>query len=131
MVWQLLAKPLLGVAADGVKAFAKSKQLKSELKLTEIKAATKLKEDQIAGKVAWETSAVDQMKGSIKDEVALFVLLTPAVLSFIPGMTEYVKQGFIALQETPVYYQHLLYIAISASFGIKGASGAMKLFRKK
>lgn len=131
MVWQLLAKPLLGVAADTVRGFVETKKAKAELKVTEIKAATKLKEDQIKGKVKWEASAVDQMKGSIKDEVALFVLLTPAVLSFIPGMTEYVKQGFIALQETPVYYQHLLYIAISASFGIKGASGAMKLFGKK
>tara|TARA_B100000214_G_scaffold100613_1_gene70220 strand:- start:2800 stop:3198 length:399 start_codon:yes stop_codon:yes gene_type:complete len=131
MVWQLLAKPLLGVAADAVKGFVDTKKAKQELKLTEIKATQKLKEDQIAGKVAWEASAVDQMKGSWKDEVALVVLLAPAVLSFIPGMTEYVKQGFIALQETPTYYQHLLYIAISASFGIKGASGAMKLFGKK
>ena len=131
MVWQLLAKPLLGVAADAVKGVVETKKAKAELKLTEIKATQKLKEDQIAGKVAWEASAVDQMKGSWKDEVALVVLLAPAVLSFIPGMTEYVKQGFIALQETPTYYQHLLYIAISASFGIKGASGAMKLFGKK
>ena len=127
----LLLKPLTDIVGTSVKGFIDNKKAKTELKLTEIKAAKKLKEDQIAGKVAWETSAVDQMKGSIKDEVALFVLLTPAVLSFIPGMTEYVKQGFIALQETPVYYQHLLYIAISASFGIKGASGAMKLFGKK
>ena len=131
MVWQLLAKPLLGIAGDAVKNFAASKAAKAELKLTEIKAVAKHKQDQIDGKVAWEASAVDQMKGSIKDEVSLFVLLAPAVLSFIPGMTEYVKQGFIALQETPTYYQHLLYIAISASFGIKGASGAMKLFGKK
>lgn len=131
MVWQLLAKPLLGVAADAVKGFVDTKKAKQELKLTNVKAQIEHQSDIAAGKVAWEASAVDQMKGSIKDEVALFVLLTPAVLSFIPGMTEYVKQGFIALQETPVYYQHLLYIAISASFGIKGASGAMKLFGKK
>ena len=131
MVWQLLAKPILGIAGDAVKNFAASKAAKAELKLTEIKAVAKHKQDQIDGKIKWEASAVDQMKGSIKDEVSLFVLLAPAVLSFIPGMTEYVKQGFIALQETPVYYQHLLYIAISASFGIKGASGAMKLFGKK
>ena len=76
-------------------------------------------------------SAVESIFSFVKDEIALVVLLAPAVLSFIPGMTEYVKQGFIALQETPTYYQHLLYIAISASFGIKGASGAMKLFKKK
>ena len=131
MVWQLLAKPLLGVAADAVKGFVDTKKAKQELKLTEIKATQKLKEDQIAGKVAWEASAVDQMKGSWKDEVALVVLLAPAVLSFIPGMTEYVKQGFIALQETPTYYQHLLYIAISASFGIKGVGQAAKMLRKK
>jgi len=70
------------------------------------------------------------MQGSWKDEVALIVLLIPAVLVFIPGMTAHVKQGFIALQELPQYYQHLLYIAISASFGIKGVGGAVKMFKK-
>ena len=127
----LLLGPVANIVSSSVQGFIDTKKAKQELKLTEIKATTKLKEDQIAGRVAWEATAVDQMKGSIKDEVALVVLLAPAVLSFIPGMTEYVKQGFIALQETPTYYQHLLYIAISASFGIKGASGAMKLFKKK
>ena len=38
MVWQLLAKPLLGVVADGVKGFVETKKAKAELKLTEIKA---------------------------------------------------------------------------------------------
>jgi hypothetical protein len=80
-MWQLLAKPLLGVVADGVKGFVETKKAKQELKLTTIKATQKLKEDQIAGKVAWEQSAVDQMKGSWKDEVALIVLLLPAVLA--------------------------------------------------
>ena len=44
-MWQLLAKPLLGVVADGVKGFVATKKMKGELKLTEIKAAKKLKED--------------------------------------------------------------------------------------
>ena len=127
----LLIKPLLGVAGDMVKGVIETKKAKSEAKLTEIKAATALKEQQIAGKVSWEASAVDQMKGSWKDEVSLVVLLAPAVLVFIPGCQEYVKSGFIALQELPTYYQHLLYIAISASFGIKGAGQAVKMFKKK
>ena len=84
MVWQLLAKPLLGVVADGVKSFAETKKAKAELAVTTIKAQQKLKEDQIAGKVAWEQSAVDQTKGSWKDEVSLIVLLLPAVLVFTP-----------------------------------------------
>ena len=128
---QMLIKPLLGVAGDMIKGVVETKKAKAEAKLTEIKATTALKEQQIAGKVSWEASAVDQMKGSWKDEVSLVVLLFPAVLVFIPGCQEYIKTGFIALQELPTYYQHLLYIAISASFGIKGAGQAVKLFKKK
>ena len=63
--------------------------------------------------------------------VSLVVLLAPAVLVFIPGCQDFVKTGFIALQELPTYYQHLLYIAISASFGIKCAGQAAKMFLKK
>ena len=131
MVWQLLAKPLLGVAADGIRGFVETKKAKAELKLTEVKAATKLKEDQIAGKVAWEQSAVEQMKGSWKDEVILICLLAPATLVFIPGMTPHIKAGFEALQSLPEYYKHLLYLCCAASFGIKGAKSAMGLLKKK
>ena len=128
-MWQLLAKPLLGVATDAVKGFVETKKAKQELKLTTIKATQKLKEDQIAGKVAWEQSAVDQMKGSWKDEVALIVLLLPAVLVFTP-LQEHVHKGFIDLQDLPSYYHNLLYIAISASFGIKAGSSAIGLIKK-
>ena len=130
-MWQLLAKPLLGVVADGVKGFVETKKAKQELKLTTIKATQKLKEDQIAGKVAWEQSAVDQMKGSWKDELILICLLAPATLVFFPGMTEHIHKGFVALQSLPDYYKHLLYIACSASFGIKAGKGAMGLIKKK
>ena len=130
-MWQLLLKPLMGVAGDAVKGFVETKKAKAELKVTEVKAATKLKQDQIAGKVAWEASAVDQMKGSWKDELILICLLAPATLIFFPGMTDHIHAGFIALQSLPDYYKHLLYIACSASFGIKGAKGAVGLFSKK
>ena len=60
MVWQLIAKPLLGVAADGVKAFAKNKAAKNELKLEEIKAS-KIELDKIMD----DTRAVDKLGQSI------------------------------------------------------------------
>ena len=125
----LLLKPLMGVASNALSGYIETKKAKTELKLTTIKATQKLKEDQIAGKVAWEASAVDQMKGSWKDEVSLIVLLLPAVLVFTPWQ-EHIHKGFLALQDLPSYYHNLLYIAISASFGIKGAQGAAKLFKK-
>ena len=131
MVWQILSKTLLGVVADVVKGFVETKKAKAELKVTEVNAATKLKQDQIAGKVAWEASAVDQMKGSWKDELILICLLAPATLVFFPGMTQHIHNGFIALQSLPDYLKHLLYLACSASFGIKGAKGAVGLFKKK
>ena len=130
-MWQLLAKPLLGVVTDSVKGFVETKKAKADLKLTEIKATKVLKEKQIAGEVAGEASAVDQMKGSWKDELILICLLGPAVLVFFPGMTAHIEAGFVALQQLPDYYKHLLYIACSASFGIKGAKGAMGLIKKK
>ena len=128
---QLLIKPLLGVAGQAVSGFLETKKAKATAKLTEIKAVTALKEQQIAGKVSWEASAVDQMKGSWKDELILICLLAPATLVFFPGMTEHIHKGFVALQSLPDYYKHLLYIACSASFGIKAGKGAMGLIKKK
>ena len=58
---QLLLKPLIGVASSAVSGFIETKKLKQEAKVTQIKADTKLLQDQIAGKVAWEKSAVTQM----------------------------------------------------------------------
>ena len=131
MVWQLLAKPLLGVAADAVKGFVDTKKAKAELKVTEIKAATKLKQDAIAGKVKWEMAAVDQMKGSWKDEFVLLDLMLQAIAVFIPGWTPHIKDGFEALHELPDYYKHLLYLACSVSLGVRAAPGVMGMFGKK
>jgi len=130
-MWGLLLKPLLGVASSAVSGFIETKKLKQEAKLTKIKADTKLMEDQIAGKVAWEASAVNQMKGSWKDELILICLLAPAVAVFFPMMTDHIEKGFLALHSLPDYYKHLLYIACSASFGIKAGAGAINMFKKK
>ena len=130
MVWQLLAKPLLGVATDAVRGFVETKKLKGEVKIAQIKAEKKKQEDLATGKIKWEASAVDHMKGSWNDELILICLLAPATLVFFPGMTEHIHAGFVALQSLPDYYKHLLYIACSASFGIKAGKGAMGLIKK-
>ena len=128
---QLLLKPLLGVAGQAVSGFIETKKAKAKNKLVEIEAKTKLREQQIAGEVSWEASAVDQMKGSWKDEVILICLLAPAVAVFIPGMTPHIEAGFKALQQLPDYYKHLLYIACSVSFGVRAGPTAMGFFKKK
>ena len=44
----------------------------------------------------------------------------------MPGLT-----GFEVLNTLPDWYQYLLFIAVSSSFGIKGVGQAMKLMGKK
>ena len=127
----LLIKPLLGVAGQAVSGFIETKKAKAENKLTEIKAQTKLRQQQIAGEVSWEASAVDQMKGSWKDELILICLLAPAVAVFVPGWTPHIQAGFETLHSLPDYYKHLLYIACSVSFGVRAGPAAMGLFKKK
>ena len=126
-----LVGPIANMVTDAVKGFVETKKAKADLALTEIKAQKSFKEQQIAGKISWEATAVDQMKGSWKDELILICLLVPAVAVFIPGWTPHIKAGFEAIHSLPDYYKHLLYIACSASFGIKGAKGAMGLITKK
>ena len=128
---QLLIKPLLGVAGQAVSGFMETKRAKAENKLTEIKAQTKLRQQQIAGEVSWEASAVDQMKGSWKDALILICVLAPAVAVFVPGWTPHIQAGFEALHSLPDYYKHLLYIACSVSFGVRAGPAAMGLFKKK
>ena len=100
-------------------------------KVAEAKARATVAEKVAAGEVAWEGKMADATVDSWKDEFALLVMLAPAILVFIPGMREYVRDGFEVLSALPDWYQYLLYIAISASFGIKGVGQAAKMLRKK
>jgi len=102
-----------------------------EAKVAEARARASVAEKVAAGEVAWEGKMADATVDSWKDEFALVVLLLPAILVFLPGMKDYVKDGFEILASLPEWYQYLLYIAISASFGIKGVGQAAKMFKKK
>ena len=74
----LLIGPIGNMVKDAVTGFVETKKAKADLALTEIKAQKSLKEQQIAGKISWEATAVDQMKGSWKDELILICLLVPS-----------------------------------------------------
>ena len=100
-------------------------------KVAEAKARATVAEKVAAGEVEWEGKMAQATDNSWKDEFALVVLLAPAILVFIPGMKDYVKEGFEILNTLPEWYQYLLFIAISASFGIKGVGQAAKMLKKK
>ena len=126
-----LVGPIANMVGDAVKGFVETKKAKADLKLTEIKAQKSLKEQQIAGKVAWEASAVDQMKGSWKDEFVLLALMIPAICAFLPFMQPHIERGFEILSGLPEYYRHLLYLACSVSLGVRAGPAALNMFKKK
>jgi hypothetical protein len=130
-----MIQALIGPIANLAGAWFENKVAKTkadgEAKVAEAKARATVAEKVAAGEVAWEGKMADATVDSWKDEFALVVLLLPAILVFIPGMRGYVQEGFDVLASLPEWYQYLLYIAISASFGIKGVGQAAKMLRKK
>ena len=126
-----LIGPIANLAGSWMESKVEKVKAEGQAKVAQAKAKAVVAEKVATGEVAWEKSMADATDGSWKDEFALIVLLLPAILVFIPSMTEYVRAGFEVLNTLPDWYQYLLFIAVSSSFGIKGVGQAMKLMGKK
>ena len=122
--------PIANLASSWMDSKVEKVKADGQVKVAQAKAKAVVAEKVASGEVAWEKSMADATDGSWKDEFALVVLLLPAILVFIPSLTEYVRTGFEVLNTLPDWYQYLLFIAVSSSFGIKGVGQAMKLMGK-
>jgi len=115
---------LLGPVADIGKTFlanrAEEKQAKHEAKMNVIQ-----------NDADWESKMVDASASSWKDEFWTIILAIPifmvgyAIIANDMSVVERVQLAFATLNDLPEWYQYLLFIAISSSFGIKGASKLM------
>ena len=126
-----LIGPIANLASSWMDSKVEKVKADGQAKVAQAKAKAVVAEKVATGEVAWEKSMADATDSSWKDEFALVVLLAPAILVFVPSMTEYVRTGFEVLNTLPDWYQYLLFIAVSSSFGIKGVGQAMKMIRKK
>jgi hypothetical protein len=111
---------LLGVVGSLAQTFLEGKVEKEKAKSEIMKTAAQHDSK-------WEMIMAESTKGSWKDEVITIAVLTPCILSFIPGMEDLVKSGFERLNELPDWYQNILYVTILAGLGLKG----LDKFRKK
>lgn len=115
---------LLGPVADLGKTYlsnkAAEKQAKHEAKMNVIQ-----------NDADWETKMADASNNSLKDEFWTIILAIPifmvgyAIIADDMTVIDRVQQAFATLNDLPEWYQYLLFIAISSSFGIKGASKLM------
>ena len=126
-----LIGPIANLASSWMSSKVEKVKADGQAKVAIARAKANVAEKIATGEVEWEKSMADASDDSWKDEFALIVLLAPAILVFIPSMTEYVRSGFEVLNTLPEWYQYLLFIAVSSSFGIKGVGQAMKLMGKK
>lgn len=121
-MWQSIIGPVANIAGGYLKNKAEEKQAKHEAKMKVIQ-----------NDGDWESKAVDASANSWKDEFWTLVLAVPifmigyAIVVNDPQVIERVEDGFVALSNLPEWYQYLLFIAISSSFGIKGVSKLMSL----
>jgi hypothetical protein len=115
---------LIGPIADLGKTYlsnkAEEKQAKHQAKMSVIQ-----------NDADWESKMVDASANSWKDEFWTCILAIPifmvgyAIVMNDMSVVDRVQKAFATLNELPEWYQYLLFIAISSSFGIKGASKLM------
>ena len=121
-MWQNFIGPIANIAGGYLKNKAEEKQAKHKAKMS-----------MIENDADWESKMVDASANSWKDEFWTLVLATPvfmvgyAIVVNDISVIDRVHQGFDALAQLPEWYQYLLFIAISSSFGIKGVSKIMNM----
>jgi|TARA_E500000318_G_scaffold3977_1_gene4247 hypothetical protein len=129
-MWGGLISGVLGIAGSYVDGKVSETKAKSRARVADAEARAEVSKKVAAGEVEWENTMADATKGSWKDELALVVLLLPLPFTLYEPTREGVREAFVVLESLPSWYQYLLFIAISSSFGIKGADKLMSLRKK-
>ena len=121
---------LIGPAIDLAKDFVKGKA-------EEKKAIQERKIKAIQNDADWEAKMADSTANSWKDEFWSIILAAPimAVMYSVaiddPAIIDRVMRGFEALDTLPEWFTYLLFISVSASFGLKSADKLMNLKKGK
>ena len=124
-MWQALIGPVTELVGGHFKRKAQEKQATHERKLQVIQ-----------NDAAWENKMADATFNSWKDEFWTLVLAAPVfMIGYAIAMDDIavikrVDMAFAALDTLPEWYQYLLFLAVSASFGIRGADKLMQLRKK-
>ena len=123
---QALIGPIASLAGGWWDAKTTKQAAEAQLKLTEAEAKAKIMLSEHTSVADWERIMAEGAKSSWKDEWFVIVLSIPLILAFIPGAEGWVDRGFEQLSKAPDWYFYSLGIAISASFGVRGATAMFK-----
>ena len=121
-IFTAILGPVAGVAKTWMSNKAEEKQATHQRKMSVIE-----------NDADWEAKMAEASKDSWKDEFWTIVLATPifmtgyAIAADDVEIIVRVTAAFQALETLPEWYQYLLFIAISSSFGIRGVDKIMKM----
>lgn len=126
--------PFIGAIISGIAEIGKlwiqkkTVEAQGKVAIEQAKAEGEVKrlQTQTEGDIKYDQTVAEGMAYSWKDEYWTIVLSIPAILCFIPGMADLVRQGFNALKECPEWYQWALLGGIVASFGLRTWTGFKK-----
>jgi len=132
-MWQALIGPASDLLGSWFKSKAATKAAETEAKVAMKKAEAKVYETEATSQMLMEQRLTDHMGDSIKDEIWTIWFVLVLTGCFLPWTQEYVKNGFIFLDEhTPSWFHNMLYIVIGSSFGYRfGKQGLQLINRKK
>lgn len=125
-MWQALIKPIADLAGGWIKG-----------KIEEKKAIQQRKIERIKTDADWEARMAEASGKSWKDEYLIILLTLPVIFVGYgvavddPQIIERVRASFETLSSLPEWYQYLLFIGVSASFGLKSAEKLMALRKNR
>ena len=125
-MWQALIKPIADLAGGWIKGKIEEKKAIQEARIQRIKTDSD-----------WEARMAEASGRSWKDEYLIIILTLPVIFVGYgvavddPQIIERVRSGFETLTSLPEWYQYLLFIGVSASFGLKSADKIMALRKNR
>ena len=126
---QTIFGPIASLAGTWLEGKVSKSKAESEVKVARAKAEAKVYETEATSAMLNERSLTDQMGESWKDEAWFIAVLT---CCFLPWTQEYVKEGFIFLdQHTPNWFHNMLYIVIGSSFGYRFGKQGLQIMNKR
>lgn len=121
---QAILGPVMKVASNYMETRKVKVEQKLKIEEAQVKAQIKRLETASQNVQDYDLEALRQTRYSYKDEVAMLVVISPFIGSFLPWTQEYVLRGWQYLDQAPSYYGPLFCACIAASMGIRWAVSA-------
>ena len=119
--------PVSSLAGTWMQGKVDKAKAETEVKVARARAEAKVFETEATSSMLMEQNLTNQMAGS-------WTLIFGGILvaGFLPFSQEYVKEGFMFLEEnTPDWFSTCLYICIGSSFGYRFCKTGLQLMNKK